>query len=93
MAGKTGKPTLLQTVSGETLPIFNEVFLTLTLGRRSLKMWVLVANITNESILGPDILRAYDPSVDLGRQALRFAEEEVSPWSPGLPSWLWPTIR
>jgi hypothetical protein len=72
----------LQTVSGEKLPILKEVFLTLTLGRRPLKMWGFVADIT-EFILGLDILRAYDPSVDIGLQTLRLADEEVSLWSPG----------
>jgi hypothetical protein len=33
--------------------------------------------------LGLDILRAYDATVDIGRQILRLAEEEVSLWSPG----------
>jgi hypothetical protein len=33
--------------------------------------------------LGLDILRAYDASVDIGRQALWLAEEEVSIRSPG----------
>jgi hypothetical protein len=46
-------------------------------------MWVFVANITDELILGLDILRAYDASVDIRRQTLRLAEEEVSLWSPG----------
>jgi hypothetical protein len=46
-------------------------------------MWVFVANITDELILGLDILRAYTASVDIGRQTLRLAEEEVSLWSPG----------
>jgi hypothetical protein len=73
----------LQTVSGEALPILKEVFLTLTLGRRPLKIWVFVTNITNEFILGLDILRTYDASVDLGRQTLSLVEEEVSLWSPG----------
>jgi hypothetical protein len=57
----------LQTVSGEALPVLREVFLSLTLGRRQLKIWVFVANITKEFILGLDILRAYDASVDIGR--------------------------
>jgi hypothetical protein len=73
----------LQTVSGETLPTLKEVFLTLTLGRCSLKMWVFVADITKELIMGLDILRAYDASVDIGRQTLRLADEEVSLWRPG----------
>jgi hypothetical protein len=41
-------------------------------------MWVFVANITKEFILGLDILRVYDASADLGRQTLLLAEEEVS---------------
>jgi hypothetical protein len=72
----------LQTVSGESLPILKEVLLTLNLGRRPLRMWVFVANITNEFILGLNILSAYGASVDLGRQTLLLAEEEVSLWSP-----------
>jgi hypothetical protein len=79
----------LQTVSEEVLPILKEVFLTLnltltlTLGQRPLKILVFVASITNEFILGLDILCAYDASVDLGHQTLSLAEEEVSLWSPG----------
>jgi hypothetical protein len=46
-------------------------------------MWVFVANITDELILGLDILRAYDASVDIGRQTLRLADEEVSLWRSG----------
>jgi hypothetical protein len=72
----------LQMMSEKALPILKEVFLTLTLGRRPLKICIFVANITNEFILGLDILRSYDASVDLGRQTL-LAEEEVSLWSPG----------
>jgi hypothetical protein len=60
-----------------------EVFLTLTLGRRPLKIWDFVADITNELILGLDILCAYDASVDIGCQTLHLAEEEVLLWSPG----------
>jgi hypothetical protein len=48
-----------------------------------MKISVFVANITNEFILGLDILRAYNASVDIWRQALRLAEDEVSLWSPG----------
>jgi hypothetical protein len=46
-------------------------------------MWGFIVNITDEFILGLDILHSYDASVDLGRQTLRLAEEEVSLWSPG----------
>jgi hypothetical protein len=72
----------LQTVSGEALPIMKEVSLTLTLGRRPLKISVFVADITDELILGLDVLRAYDASLDIGCQTLRLAEEEISLWNP-----------
>jgi hypothetical protein len=61
-----------------------EAYLTLTLGRRWLKICVSFANITNEFILGLAMLRAYDASVDIGLQTLRLAEEEVSLQSPGM---------
>jgi hypothetical protein len=48
-----------------------------------MNIWVFIANITNEFILGLDILRAYNASVDIGLQTLRLAEEVVSLWSPG----------
>jgi hypothetical protein len=67
----------LQTVSGGSLPILKEVLSILTLGRRPLTMWVFVPNITDELILGLDILCAYDASVDIGCQTLQLAEEEV----------------
>jgi hypothetical protein len=78
-----------------------KVFLTLTLRRRPLKIEVIVANIKNEFILGLDILRSYDTSVDLGRHMLRLAGEEVSLWSPEAGPWPsipvvandWPMIR
>jgi hypothetical protein len=57
------------------------------MGRHPLKIWVFITNITNEFILGLDILHAYEISVDPGRQTLHLAEEKVSPWSPSLPDW------
>jgi hypothetical protein len=42
----------------------------LSLGRRSLKIWVFVAEVRDEFILGLKVLRAYDASVDLGRHLL-----------------------
>jgi hypothetical protein len=53
---------MLQTVSGEVLPILKEVSLPLNQGRRPVKILVFITNITNEFILGLDILRAYDAS-------------------------------
>jgi hypothetical protein len=78
MVRKTAKPTL-HTADGiwGSFPILKEVFLTMTLGRRPLKILVFVTNITNEFILGLDILHTYDASVGLGHQTLHLAEEEV----------------
>jgi hypothetical protein len=53
------------------------------LGKRPLKFWAFVADIKNEFILGLDILRAHDASVDIGSLTLRLAGEEISLWSPG----------
>jgi hypothetical protein len=60
-----------------------EFSLILTLGRRPLKIRIVVGNITNEFIFGLEFLLAFDASVDLGRQVLRLAEEEPYLWGPG----------
>jgi hypothetical protein len=52
-----------------------EAHVELTLGRRPLRIWVLVADITDELILGLDILRACNASVDVGRHVLRIGRE------------------
>jgi hypothetical protein len=66
-----------------SLTILKEVFLTLTLGQHPLKVWVYVTNITNELHLKLEILSVYDASMDLERQMLHLAEEEILLWSPG----------
>jgi hypothetical protein len=73
----------LHTVSGKFLPILIEVLLPLKLVRRPLRLWDCDANITDELILGLNILRANDASVDIGRQKLRHAEEELWVCRPG----------
>jgi hypothetical protein len=55
----------------------------LSLGLRPLKFWGFVADITNEFILGLDIMGAYGAPIDIGRQTLRLAVEELLLWSPG----------
>jgi hypothetical protein len=77
----------IQSGAGEGFSILKEDFLTLTLGRRPQKNWVFVACITNEVILGLDILCAYNAPLDLGCQILRIGEEEILLWSLGLPAW------
>jgi hypothetical protein len=75
------KPSIsyvLQTVSGEAIPVLKEAHFDLTLGRRALSIWVFVAEVTNEFIVGLDILRAYNESVELGHHLLRLGREEVT---------------
>jgi hypothetical protein len=49
----------------------------------ALRIWVPVTNITDEFVLGPDVLRAYDASVGEERHVLRMGREEVTLWNPG----------
>jgi hypothetical protein len=85
MGRKAAKPTLHVADGIWGSPAHLEgVFLTLTLGQHPLKIWVFIASVTNEFILGLDILRSYDASMDLGHQMFHLAEEEVLLWSPSL---------
>jgi hypothetical protein len=70
------QPYVLQTASGETIPVRKEAHVELTMGQRSLRSWVFVANIKDDFILGLDILRAHDASVDIGRRVLRLGQDE-----------------
>jgi hypothetical protein len=63
--------------------VLKEALVELTLRQRALRIWVFVAEVTDEFILGLDFLRAYDASVDLGRHLLRLRQEEVTLWRPG----------
>jgi hypothetical protein len=47
------------------------------MGQRTLRSWVFVADIKDDLILGLDILRAHDASVDIGRRVLRLGQDEV----------------
>jgi predicted aspartyl protease len=71
------RPYVLQTASGETIPVVKEARVELTIGRRTLRSWVFVADIADDFVLGLDILRAYDASVDIGRRVLRLGQDEV----------------
>jgi hypothetical protein len=68
---------VLQTASGETIPVSKEAHVELTMGRRTLSSWVFVADIKDDFLLGLDILRAHDTSVDIGRRVLRLGQDEV----------------
>jgi hypothetical protein len=68
---------ILQVLSGQTIPIVKKALVDLNLGQRTLKTRVFVADITDEFILGLDILRAYDASVDVRRHVRRLGQEEM----------------
>jgi hypothetical protein len=77
----------LHIASGETLLILKEALV--TLWRRPLTTWVFIANITDEFILGLDVLSAQNASVDLkdlvrqmGREEVPLQRPEAQPCSP-----------
>jgi hypothetical protein len=71
------RPYVLQTASGETMPVVKEAHVELTMGLRTLRIWVFVDDIKDEFILGLDLLRVFDASVDIGRRVLRLDQDEV----------------
>lgn len=77
---KPSRTYVLQTASRETISLLKEAFVQLTLGRRTLRIWVFVADVTDEFTLGLYVLRAYDASVDLERHLLQLGQEEVTLW-------------
>ena len=54
--------------------MFKVDFVELTLGRRTPKIWVFVAEVTEEFVLCLDVLRSYDASVELGLYLLRLGQ-------------------
>lgn len=58
----------------------------LTLGHRTLDMWVFVADISDEFILRLDYLRAYDATLDVGHHVLRLGNETVELSKPEVQS-------
>jgi hypothetical protein len=56
---------VLQTVSGEILPVLKVALVELNLGRSALRICVLVTKIKDECTLGLYVLRACEKAVDL----------------------------
>lgn len=72
------RPYVPQMASMETFAILKEEFVELALGWSSLTTCMLVTKITDEFILGLDVLRDHDPSSALGCCMLRLSGEELS---------------
>jgi len=60
-----------------------EALVELTLGRRALRIWVFVAEVTDKFVLGLDVLRTYVASMDTGCHLLWLGWEEVMLWRLG----------
>jgi hypothetical protein len=60
---KTNRAYVLQTASGESIPLMMEALVGLTVGRRALRFWVFVADVKDEFIIGLD---------ECGLQRVRF---------------------
>jgi hypothetical protein len=59
------------------MPVVKKAHVELTMGQRTLRSWVFVADIADDFLLGLDILLEKDASVDIGRRVLRLDQDEV----------------
>jgi hypothetical protein len=55
-----------------------EVLVEMALGQGPICIWVFAANITDEFILGPDIIYAHDASVEFRCHVLQLGNKEMS---------------
>jgi hypothetical protein len=67
-------PQVLQMMSGENFGIFTEALVQLILPLGPLTTWFIVASITDKFILGLDVVRAHNASVDFGRRVLQVVD-------------------
>ena len=93
---KLSRACVLPTASGESTPVM-EVLVEPTLGRWAMRIWVFVEEITDEYVLGLDVLRDYDASVDIERHLLRLGQVELMLWRTGaqtnLPGFYWSATK
>jgi hypothetical protein len=66
-------------VSGQNIPVVKKVLVELTLGQQALKIWVFIANLVDDFIMGLDILRAYNMSMNVGCHMLRLVPVREAP--------------
>jgi hypothetical protein len=57
---KPNRPQALQTAFMESLAVWKEELVKLTLRRKAQLLWMFIVKITREFILGVNILQAYD---------------------------------
>jgi predicted aspartyl protease len=76
-ARNLARATSLQSISGQLTPVLKQVLVRLTLHNCRITTWALVANITEEFLLGLDVMWDLGVALDLGRQVLRIAGQDV----------------
>jgi hypothetical protein len=64
------QPHVLKMMAGKTYPVLKVVLVELTLGQCHLQVRVFITEITDKFILGLDVLRANNASVDLKHSVL-----------------------
>lgn len=69
--------TYLRTATGETASTFGEIVVNFKLGSQNFSHQVLVANISDDVILGMDIMKEYGFSLDLKEGLLRVRNEDL----------------
>jgi hypothetical protein len=82
---KPSKSYTLQTESEEVLTILPEASVELALGLILIRIWILVAEVTEDFCLGLLILYTHDASEDLERYVVQFGEEKLTLWNAGRP--------
>jgi hypothetical protein len=68
---------MLTTALGESIPIWEEALIELTLGRGLMSIWTFFAEIADKFFLGLDFLHTYDASVALEPHTLRIGKEKL----------------
>jgi hypothetical protein len=75
-------PFVLQTATDEIFHVLKESLVELTLRQSIPWIWALITKITDEFILGLDILQAYNTVVALKYHVLQLGQEGASLWHP-----------
>jgi hypothetical protein len=70
---------ILQMVPGRSL-VLKKALVDLALEQSTLCIWLFITKITDQFILGLEILRAYDTVTDLKHSVLQMGQEEVLLW-------------
>ncbi|UYV84613.1 hypothetical protein LAZ67_X002833 [Cordylochernes scorpioides] len=71
------KPISLQTANGERAKVHHCVLLSIQIGSKIFQHKGYVADIMDECIIGLDVLRQFELSIDIGRNLLRTSDEDI----------------